>query len=467
MSRRLDVRDAPGREDGVLLAADAVRRGEVVVLPTDTVYGVGADAFDRAAVRAVLAAKGRGRDMPPPVLVPSQRVLDGLAYDVPAYARDLVDAFWPGGLTIVCQAQPSLDWDLGDTGGTVAVRMPLHRTALALLDRDRPDGRDQRQPDRPAGGDHLRRGRGAAGRGGLGLPGRGARAGGVASTIVDVTGGRPRLLRAGVRADLGGRVEPWPSLAVPVGPPSRAREAARVREYLFVLVMAAAVTYIATPLVRWFAFKVGALAAVRDRDVHAEPMPRLGGVGHVPRASPRRCCWPGTCRSCPRSTPRASPGRAARAPGWSAPSASSTTCAGWTRSPSWPASCSPRADGLPGDPAAVPAAVRRHRPADAAPGRPHRPGRRGDDQRGELRRRPGRPGRGDRRHRRRRLLRLLLPVGPGLRPQRLQRGVAHHRRADRLLRRASCRTTSTRPGSSWATRARCCSACCWRRRRSR
>ena len=174
MSRRLDVRDASGREDGVLLAADAVRRGEVVVLPTDTVYGVGADAFDRAAVRAVLAAKGRGRDMPPPVLVRQPAGARRPGHRRAGYARDLVDAFWPGGLTIVCRAQPSLDWDLGDTGGTVAIRMPLHRTALALLDRDRADGGDQRQPDRPAGGAHLRRGRGAAGRGGLGLPRRGA-----------------------------------------------------------------------------------------------------------------------------------------------------------------------------------------------------------------------------------------------------------------------------------------------------
>jgi L-threonylcarbamoyladenylate synthase len=197
VSRRLDVRDAPGREDGVLLAAEAVRRGEVIVLPTDTVYGVGADAFDRAAVRAVLAAKGRGRNLPPPVLVANPRVLDGLATDVPAYARDLVEAFWPGGLTIVCRAQPTLDWDLGDTGGTVAVRMPLHRTALALLDRTGPmavtsanrTGQPPAQTcDEAEGqlGDAVE----------IYLDG-GPVTGGLASTIVDVTGAWPRLLRAG------------------------------------------------------------------------------------------------------------------------------------------------------------------------------------------------------------------------------------------------------------------------------
>jgi L-threonylcarbamoyladenylate synthase len=197
VSRRLDVRDAPGREDGVLLAAEAVRRGAVIVLPTDTVYGVGADAFDRAAVRAVLAAKGRGRNLPPPVLVANPRVLDGLASDVPAYARDLVEAFWPGGLTIVCRAQPTLDWDLGDTGGTVAVRMPLHRTALALLDRTGPmavtsANRTGQPPAQTCDEAEEQLGEAVE----IYLDG-GPVTGGLASTIVDVTGAWPRLLRAG------------------------------------------------------------------------------------------------------------------------------------------------------------------------------------------------------------------------------------------------------------------------------
>ena len=132
--RRIDARSDDGRTRGAQLAADAVQRGEIIVLPTDTVYGVGADAFDAAAVAAVLAAKGRGRDMPPPVLVPSVRTLDGLASDLGDDVRELVAAFWPGPLTLVCRAQPSLRWDLGDTGGTVALRMPLHRVALALLE---------------------------------------------------------------------------------------------------------------------------------------------------------------------------------------------------------------------------------------------------------------------------------------------------------------------------------------------
>jgi tRNA threonylcarbamoyl adenosine modification protein (Sua5/YciO/YrdC/YwlC family) len=103
-------------------------------MPTDTVYGLGADAFAPDAVTAVLVAKGRGREMPPPVLVPGPRTVDGLATNVPAYARDLIEAFWPGPLTLVLLVQSSLMWDLGETNGTVALRMPQDDTALKLLD---------------------------------------------------------------------------------------------------------------------------------------------------------------------------------------------------------------------------------------------------------------------------------------------------------------------------------------------
>ncbi|MGL4743986.1 MAG: L-threonylcarbamoyladenylate synthase, partial [Dermatophilaceae bacterium] len=105
----------------------------LVVIPTDTLYGIGADAFSGEAVRDLLEAKGRGADMPPPVLVPDIRTVDGLAADVPQYARALIARWWPGPLTIVLKAQPSLMWDLGDTGGTVALRMPDDEVALALL----------------------------------------------------------------------------------------------------------------------------------------------------------------------------------------------------------------------------------------------------------------------------------------------------------------------------------------------
>jgi L-threonylcarbamoyladenylate synthase len=118
---------------GMRLARTAIGRGDLVVIPTDTVYGLAADAFNPAAVEKLVTAKGRTRAVPPPVLVPGIPTLDALAAEVPQAVRDLVREFWPGALTIILPAQPSLDWDLGDTQGTVAVRMPDHPIALELL----------------------------------------------------------------------------------------------------------------------------------------------------------------------------------------------------------------------------------------------------------------------------------------------------------------------------------------------
>ena len=128
-----DCRTVAERDRGIAAAIDAVKSGELVVLPTDTLYGIGADAFTPHAVKALLDAKGRDRQMPPPVLVGSRHTLDGLVMSLPRAARDLVEAFWPGALTIVVEQAPTLQWDIGDTGGTVAVRMPLHPVALEVL----------------------------------------------------------------------------------------------------------------------------------------------------------------------------------------------------------------------------------------------------------------------------------------------------------------------------------------------
>ncbi|MFF5423019.1 MULTISPECIES: L-threonylcarbamoyladenylate synthase [unclassified Streptomyces] len=133
MARRYDCNEATDRKAGLREAASAVRRGELVVLPTDTVYGIGADAFSSEAVTDLLAAKGRGRGMPTPVLIGSPTTLHGLVTDFSEQAWELVDAFWPGALTLVARHQPSLAWDLGDSRGTVALRMPLHPVALELL----------------------------------------------------------------------------------------------------------------------------------------------------------------------------------------------------------------------------------------------------------------------------------------------------------------------------------------------
>lgn len=133
MSPVFDCSSEERRHEGLTKAAAAVREGQLVVFPTDTLYGVAADAFNESAVQALLAAKGRGRHMPPPVLVGDIATVDGLAIDVPDYARRMLEEFWPGPLTVVLKAQPSLRWDLGDTNGTVALRMPDHDLALELL----------------------------------------------------------------------------------------------------------------------------------------------------------------------------------------------------------------------------------------------------------------------------------------------------------------------------------------------
>jgi tRNA threonylcarbamoyl adenosine modification protein (Sua5/YciO/YrdC/YwlC family) len=128
-----DCRTVADRDRGVAAAVEAAKSGELVVLPTDTVYGIGADAFTPHAVSALHSARGMDRRVAPPVLVGSRHTLDGLVYSLPKAARDLADAFWPGALTIMVEHSPSLQWDLGETGGIVGVRMPLHPVALEVL----------------------------------------------------------------------------------------------------------------------------------------------------------------------------------------------------------------------------------------------------------------------------------------------------------------------------------------------
>lgn len=137
-----DVTDRSSTDYGEHIdkAVAATREGRLIVLPTDTVYGIAADAFNAEAVGALLAAKERGRDYPVPVLIGNPGVLAGLVVEVPLNAQRLADAFWPGALTIIVPYAPSLAWDLGQTGGSVAVRMPNHPVTLDLLRRTGPLG---------------------------------------------------------------------------------------------------------------------------------------------------------------------------------------------------------------------------------------------------------------------------------------------------------------------------------------
>lgn len=198
MSQVFDVTTTSGLLTGVAAAVRAVQSGQVVVLPTDTVYGIGCDAFDADAVRAVLEAKGRGRQMPPPVLIGSVATVDGLAIGVPDYARDLMTAYWPGPLTLVLRAQPSLQWDLGDTNATVALRMPAHDVALGLLAQVGPmavtsANRTGQPPAQTASQAVDQLGDAVS----VYLDAGPTAADALASTILDCTGSAPRVLREG------------------------------------------------------------------------------------------------------------------------------------------------------------------------------------------------------------------------------------------------------------------------------
>ncbi|GAA3390188.1 L-threonylcarbamoyladenylate synthase [Cryptosporangium minutisporangium] len=197
MTRTYQCSDPADRTAGIAAAIDAVRRGDLIVMPTDTVYGIGADAFTPTAVDSLLTAKQRGRDMPVPVLVGNRRTLDGLVMAVPPAVHDLVDAFWPGPLTIVVEQAPTLAWDLGDADGTVAVRMPLHPVALEVLEATGPMAVSSANVSGQPPATTAEAARDQLGwfvevyleAGSCGEP--------VASTIVDVTGEVPRVLRQG------------------------------------------------------------------------------------------------------------------------------------------------------------------------------------------------------------------------------------------------------------------------------
>lgn len=138
MAEVFDCSDSFQLLSGARAARRAIGRGELVVMPTDTVYGVAADAFTPDGVQRLLDAKGRGRQSPPPVLIPNTGTLAALAAEVTAPLSLLAETFWPGALTIITQANPSLSWDLGETGGTVALRIPNHPLTLELLEETGP-----------------------------------------------------------------------------------------------------------------------------------------------------------------------------------------------------------------------------------------------------------------------------------------------------------------------------------------
>jgi len=194
---RFDCSNPADRAAGIDAATVAIAAGDLVVLPTDTVYGLAADAFSADAVQRLVAAKGRGREMPPPVLIGAPATLEALAIDVPTWLRAMTAELWPGPLTVICREQPSLNWDLGETRSTVAVRVPNDDVALALLKATGPlavsSANLTGEPAATTVDDAERM---------LGdtvaiYLDAGTSPGGVASTILDVTAPTPRILREG------------------------------------------------------------------------------------------------------------------------------------------------------------------------------------------------------------------------------------------------------------------------------
>jgi tRNA threonylcarbamoyl adenosine modification protein (Sua5/YciO/YrdC/YwlC family) len=192
------------REAGIAAAAGMIRSSRLVVFPTDTVYGIGCDAFDTVAVNALLDAKGRGRNMPLSVLVGSWSTVDGLVLSVPQQARALIEAFWPGGLSIVLPHAPSLAWDLGDTRGTVMIRMPLHPVVLELLREIGPMAQSSANISGQAPASTVSAAQSQLGDSVAVYLDGGPAGEAVPSSIVDLTGDTPRMLREGAvsRADV-------------------------------------------------------------------------------------------------------------------------------------------------------------------------------------------------------------------------------------------------------------------------
>jgi len=194
---RFDCSNPADRAAGIDAATAAIAAGDLVVLPTDTVYGLAADAFSADAVQRLVRAKGRGREMPPPVLIGAPATLEALAVEVPTWLRAMTAELWPGPLTVICREQPSLNWDLGETRQTVAVRVPNDDVALAVLKATGPLAVSSANlTGEPAATtiDDAERMLGDAVAVYLDA---GTSPGGVASTILDVTAPTPRILREG------------------------------------------------------------------------------------------------------------------------------------------------------------------------------------------------------------------------------------------------------------------------------
>ncbi len=212
MSLRIEWEHGGNAERVVAAASAAMKRGGLVLLPTESVYVLATDAFSARGTSSMRRAKGYDDDAPLGILVPSISTVSGITQSVPNYARDLMDAFWPGLLTLLLPAATTLSWDAAGRA-PVAVRMPLHPAALAVIARVGPvavsaapasaDGAVTSPEDveEVSGLDLIVSAGQAPWAESAGL-GPGSRPGlgeirGTSSTVIDATGPRPIIRRAG------------------------------------------------------------------------------------------------------------------------------------------------------------------------------------------------------------------------------------------------------------------------------
>jgi len=203
-SANRDGADAPtvvdaidDRQNAITAAADALRAGGLVVLPTDTVYGLAADAFHQKGTARIFAAKQRSRSLPLPVLVRSPKQLLGLCTDLPPAAERLMAAYWPGPLTLVVPAQPAMQWDLGRTEGTIGVRMPLDDITLDVIRQVGPLAVTSANTSGSPAARTIDEAISQLGDSVDVYVDGGPREGGAASTVVDLTRGTATILRGG------------------------------------------------------------------------------------------------------------------------------------------------------------------------------------------------------------------------------------------------------------------------------
>jgi L-threonylcarbamoyladenylate synthase len=180
-------------------AADLLRSGELVAFPTETVYGLGADAANATAVAKIFAAKGRPADHPLIVHLPGDDHIERWARDIPEAAFEVAEAFWPGPLTLILRRQPGVPDAVTGGQDTVGLRVPGHPLALELL-REFDGGVAAPSANSfgrisPTTAAHVRDDLGSAVS--MVLDG-GPCPVGIESTILDLSGARPAILRPGM-----------------------------------------------------------------------------------------------------------------------------------------------------------------------------------------------------------------------------------------------------------------------------